>query len=238
MLLRRNVFCLLLLIMCSASRICSASTIILDFSFRVDAISYDLVDGVLDSNVIEPPVIGDIYHAIIGVDKSILSFDGIIAGKVLSFDAHIGRNQWNPALPPGDDYFFGNVFQGFRGPCVPSYGGCMYSRGVEQYLGFHVLNGHVVGLNGGVYGYFDFPFIDFEDTVYRSDSFFKSNKAPNFDPITVHTVGALSVREVSSVPEPSSTLLLVAGALALLLFRRNRDFFLRFAAAGQAGTKG
>lgn len=196
-----------------------ASPILLDVTLRVVTTGNGLGGDIDLTTLVDPPNIGNEYHALIGVDDSILVVDGIArAGKILSFNAQIGPTQWNPDLPAVSGTSGGNAFVGFRGPCYDPALACTTTQwdvwGMpSEYLGFDVSGGNVVGLWGGVYGMSDFPFIDFQGGQYGSLSAFEL--LPDSDPgrfTRVATNGFLSVAQVTSVPEPSSALLLLFGA--------------------------
>lgn len=187
--------------------------------------------------LLTPPRIGSKFFASISVDNAMLATDGLLkAGKVLGFNAHIGQQIWNPALPnhlPPNSPLFPLVtdFAGFRGPCYNTVGDDCAGHEQEwglgsEFLGFTVINGIVTHLHGGVFGTGDQTFIDFfagdfPDQRFNANAWFFDPLAST--PADLHVlIGLQGPFSISRIAEPATLALLCIGIAGLMAMSRRR----------------
>lgn len=95
--------------------------------------------------------VGDNFFGIFTVEEALLATDGInLPGTLGDFVIVIGDYVWNM----NDS---GSDFVGFVGPTLPT--GETTAGATSP--GFDVVGGRIVDIRGGVFGAFDFPFVDF-----------------------------------------------------------------------------
>lgn len=133
--------------------------------------------------------VGDQFAGSFLVDDAVLSETGSnLSGSISDFFLQIGTVVWAQAHP-----FSSSDFGGFRGP--PS--------GLNaQSPGFDVSGGTITGLEGGVHGVADIPFVDFFGNQFNA-----------IDASGTFIEGTLTL---TSVPEPGTILLLSAAVIGLI----------------------
>lgn len=165
--------------------------------------------------------IGDQLFARFTVDNSILANDGLHAGKVTNFFSQIGLSTWDQNHPVAQ--LFGppgpySDFLGFRGPCTINTIS-PFCIGSPSLLLFDVLDHHVVGVQGGVFGISDFPWIDFYGTQFDSNAHYYLSQGGSREGGDLGVLGALAINQV---PEPS-TIALVMLVLGFMWRRRDES---------------
>jgi hypothetical protein len=144
-------------------------------------------------------VVGGTYHGLFAIDSSILAADGTQeqGPPLIFFTLQIADDRWSYDLPNN------NAFAGFRGPGDFSY---------EP--GFNIVNGHLIGMCGGVFGGGDVPFVDFaqcDNGSYANifsavgDDVIVPNGTFSFPDLIQGTF------EIQEVPEPGTLLLAITG---------------------------
>jgi hypothetical protein len=167
------------------------------------------VDTQLDSRL----QVGKSYAGFLTVDDSILAADGLnMAGLVSAFRIQMEDVIWDLNFADPE-----NEFHGFRGP---------EGLGASS-PGFDVTSGRLTNLRGGVFGFSDFPFVDFSTDAHASsrrsasacgaNSMYCGNAANAF--ATNNTLGIFGGSMlIHELPEPSAFLLLLVALLSGLAY--------------------
>ena len=156
--------------------------------------------------------IGKLYTGYVVIDSSVLATDGRNQiGQLDALSIQMEDNIW-AFNAPGN-----NSLVGFRGGAI--------GLGASS-PGFDVLDGQLIGLEGGVFGASDAPFVDFlhpDPSSLTPDSYrFNAIGQPeNFNDFS-YVFEVQGVMTVSRVPEPATLAMLVVGLAGIGLQVRAR----------------
>ncbi|GEM_PF-4962697 len=181
-----------------------ATAIRYTLAFTLTEVSFDAMggpwanppDGCIDCYKYLP-LVGDLFTGSVALEDSIASWDGARTGGLISMDLNLAGVNWGYTRDAG---FYGSL-TGFRNTDHEDVSGP-----IKLSPTFLIEGGDLVGLQGGVYGRADYPFIDFLDSSFRSRDLYSS----------VILSGDIRFAKVESVPEPSTAWLMPVGLAAVV----------------------